>query len=301
MSTHTDAAREAARSKTTGQFGEQRLADPGSGVLASAEPQRDDLFLAPGDDTYYHFRPGRMGEWDYVPEQAHEKVRVAAAAAIYRRLEQPEAIRGKLEELARTGGRAQLLIDRVNLLQLKECRILRVQTDAGRPVVRVRGKGTSHGSQSFPLEHIAAVERGYGGTFDSVNSTFARRRAQFVPRTSYADPRTDLPNGDTDTVQAVYMFGSRNFGSWDDYKPGSLFLATGRGDNLVEGFLWEADGHGFPAFAPTFYADDMKGSVGRLTDYRPGTVTVRSVNDMPNDPVEAYRFVMGARYHEDEA
>lgn len=39
MSTQTDAARERARSHTTGQFGEQHLTDPGSSVLAG--PTRD--------------------------------------------------------------------------------------------------------------------------------------------------------------------------------------------------------------------------------------------------------------------
>lgn len=288
-----DEAREAARDRLTGRFGEQPKTDPGVAVLAGDSDAGS--FLAPGDDGQYVFTPGLMGEWDYRPSTGDELVRVAAAGEVYRQLEQPEVIQAKLTDLARRHGQARLLIDRRNRLQAKECRILSVQPGPGWSTVTVRAKGSNTGSETLLLDHVLAVEPGYG-SLRPFSVTFARRPAQFIPRTTYADPRQDLPGGATDLVQAVYMLGARNDAGWAGTRPGSLFLATGRNENVVEGYLWDADGHGFALFAPTFYANDMKGATGRLVDYQPGTVNVHNLDDMPDDLVEAYRFVMGASF-----
>lgn len=223
------------------------------------------------------------------------RVRNEAAAASYRD-ENSNAVDTELDCLAAKGSNVTLLmVDSSGGVSAKEVRL----SEYGDGLA-YRAKGASTKGWVLDKSRVLDVVAGYGGQ-QALAEAWAENKAETTPRVETVNHGgfDDLPTDQQDKIAAVYMVEHPGFGGGKEV--GCMFLATDvqigdgpDGSHIVNGYFWAPGGGELTSEHGSMYSHEIVRRGGKMTDYKPGSLTFgECFDDLPDDREAAYRRVLG--------
>ena len=240
-----------------------------------------------------------MGGMPNLKAQAH------MAGKRMERSEQPDALRNKLDSLAKKGSKATLLLQgRLGSITAREGTLM-VTADGCTALVN---KGAKNGAGIYLIGHganqtLLGICQGYGGAQALANQyqSYADELPELEPATFDEIPEAAEDQEPPSEVAAVYVFDHPGFEPSQDGR-GSLFFVTDfqpgdgsdqpYGAGIVNGYGVYSGDSGLQSEHGSMYARDLKRWGGRVKGYQPGSHTFKDamffglVADR-NDDIEA--------------